>query len=92
DTKLLSAPVSNKIEAYRLFRRNVPVTTLASRSVHARPMAYTLAGALFLPDFWPDPVPFRLLALLVFAILLQSRAEWPILLQLRHFRAHGPSW
>nr|GEX18710.1 hypothetical protein [Tanacetum cinerariifolium] len=30
DTKLLSAPVSNKTEAYRLFRRNVPVMTLAS--------------------------------------------------------------
>nr|GEY37229.1 hypothetical protein [Tanacetum cinerariifolium] len=28
--KLLSAPVSNKIEAQRLFKRNVPVTTLAS--------------------------------------------------------------
>nr|GEW25853.1 putative reverse transcriptase domain-containing protein [Tanacetum cinerariifolium] len=53
DTKLLSAPVSNKIEAYRLFRRNVPVTTLASRSVTARPMAYTLAEALFLPLWLP---------------------------------------
>nr|GFA90714.1 hypothetical protein [Tanacetum cinerariifolium] len=30
DTKLLSAPVSNKTKAYRLFRRNVPVMTLAS--------------------------------------------------------------
>nr|GEW90283.1 RNA-directed DNA polymerase, eukaryota [Tanacetum cinerariifolium] len=53
DTKLLSAPVSNKIEAYRLFRRNVPVTTLASGPVPARPTAYTLAGALFLPPWLP---------------------------------------
>nr|GEV28059.1 putative ribonuclease H-like domain-containing protein [Tanacetum cinerariifolium] len=53
DTKLLSAPVSNKIEAYRLFRRNVPVTTLASGSVPARPTAYTLARALFFPPWLP---------------------------------------
>nr|GFC42834.1 hypothetical protein [Tanacetum cinerariifolium] len=52
-TKLLSAPVSNKIEAYRLFRRNVPVTTLDSGFVPARPTAYTLAGALFLPPWLP---------------------------------------
>nr|GFB67514.1 hypothetical protein [Tanacetum cinerariifolium] len=30
DTKLLSTPVSNKIKAQRLFKRNVPITTLAS--------------------------------------------------------------
>nr|GEY55521.1 retrovirus-related Pol polyprotein from transposon TNT 1-94 [Tanacetum cinerariifolium] len=53
DTKLLSAPVSNKTEAYWLFRRNIPVTTLASGYVLARPMAYTLAGALFLPPWMP---------------------------------------
>nr|GEW70927.1 hypothetical protein [Tanacetum cinerariifolium] len=53
DTKLLSTPVSNNKEAYRLFRRNVPVTTLASGSVPARPTAYTLAGALFLPPWLP---------------------------------------
>nr|GEV69437.1 synaptobrevin, longin-like domain protein [Tanacetum cinerariifolium] len=30
DTKILSAPVSNKTEAYQLFRRNVPITPLES--------------------------------------------------------------
>nr|GFC47879.1 hypothetical protein [Tanacetum cinerariifolium] len=53
DTKLLSAPVSNKTEAYRLFRRNVPIMTLASGSVPAWPTAYTLARALFLPPWLP---------------------------------------
>nr|GEW29980.1 hypothetical protein [Tanacetum cinerariifolium] len=42
-----------EIEAYRLFRRNVPVTTLVSGSVPARPTAYTLAEALFLPLWLP---------------------------------------
>ncbi|GKF66289.1 hypothetical protein Tco_0192806, partial [Tanacetum coccineum] len=46
DTKLLSAPVSNKMEAEQLFRRNVPITTLESGFFPARPTAYTFAGAL----------------------------------------------
>nr|GFD33512.1 hypothetical protein [Tanacetum cinerariifolium] len=45
DTKLLSAPVSNKIEAQWSFKRNVPGTTL-SGFAPAFPTAYTLAGAL----------------------------------------------
>nr|GFC59841.1 hypothetical protein [Tanacetum cinerariifolium] len=45
DTKLLSAPVSNKIEAQWSFKRNVPATTL-SGFAPAFPTAYTLAGAL----------------------------------------------
>ncbi|GJR13981.1 hypothetical protein Tco_1396893 [Tanacetum coccineum] len=38
DIKLLSAPVSNKIDSYRLFKRNVPVTTLESRFSDAYPL------------------------------------------------------
>ncbi|GJR95407.1 hypothetical protein Tco_0267581 [Tanacetum coccineum] len=57
DTKLLSAPVSNKIEAYQLFRRNVLVTTLESGFVPAWPTAYIFARAFTfiagLPRFAP---------------------------------------
>nr|GEU93894.1 ribonuclease H-like domain-containing protein [Tanacetum cinerariifolium] len=46
DTKLLSAPVSNRIEAYRLLRRNIPVTMFESGFVPARPTVYTFAVAV----------------------------------------------
>nr|GEY72172.1 hypothetical protein [Tanacetum cinerariifolium] len=49
DTKLLSAPVSNKIEAQWLFKRNVPVTTLASGFLPAVPTAYALATTFSFP-------------------------------------------
>nr|GFB75112.1 putative reverse transcriptase domain-containing protein [Tanacetum cinerariifolium] len=54
DMKLLSAPVSNKIDAYRLFKRNVPMTTFESGSLDAFPFssafptAYTYPGAFTL--------------------------------------------
>nr|GFC89240.1 hypothetical protein [Tanacetum cinerariifolium] len=49
DMKLLSESVSNKIEAQRLFKRNVPVKTSASRFPPAVPTTYAFATAFPFP-------------------------------------------
>nr|GEX32313.1 putative reverse transcriptase domain-containing protein [Tanacetum cinerariifolium] len=45
DIKLLLAPVSNKIDAWWLFKRNIPVTILESRSLDAFPFFSTFPTA-----------------------------------------------
>ncbi|GJZ12268.1 hypothetical protein Tco_0547498 [Tanacetum coccineum] len=54
DTKLLSAPVSNKIDAYQLFRRNVPVTTLFSEFAPALPLGISslITPVVIVLQFW----------------------------------------
>nr|GFC61237.1 hypothetical protein [Tanacetum cinerariifolium] len=53
--KLLSAPVSNKIKAQRLFKRNVPVTTLASGLPPVVPTPYALVIAFHSPPDFDSP-------------------------------------
>ncbi|GKG23252.1 hypothetical protein Tco_0391288, partial [Tanacetum coccineum] len=77
DTKLLSTQVSNKTEAYRLFRRNVLVTTLESGFVPARPIAYTFARALPFPA-WLPRTPAVTGQMTDFIALVAFRITWTV--------------